>query len=166
MYDEYGPPTEDADLYAQCLPIPIQFYLNTPGTQRIADADRELFNGLSKAGFRLDPSPDKSGILRKDLTRGGGYYIDVECNQLIIDGKVKLHHSPAGVKSFDENGLVLVDGSKIEADIVVLATGYGGMISTAPKLFGDKVGDPLGDVWDLDEEGEVRAVSMLSNIPT
>lgn len=166
MYDEHGPPTEDADLYAQSLPIPIQLYLNAFGTQRIADADRELLDGLSKAGFRLDSGPDKSGILRKYLTRGGGYYIDVGCSQLIIDGKVKLHHSPAGIKSFDENGLVLVDGSKLEADIVVLATGYDGMISTARKLFGDKVGDRLGDVWDLDEEGEVRAVSMLSNIPT
>ncbi|KAH7022119.1 hypothetical protein EDB80DRAFT_744724 [Ilyonectria destructans] len=122
----------------------------------------ELLDGPSKSGFRLDPWPDKSGILRKYLTRGGRYYIDVGCSQLIIDGKVKSHHSPAGVKSFDGNGLVLVAGSKLEADIVVLATGYDGMMSTARKLFGDKVGDRLGDVWDLDD---IRQIWRSSGHP-
>ncbi|KAF5013867.1 hypothetical protein FDECE_148 [Fusarium decemcellulare] len=165
LYDEGGPPTEDADICGQSMPIPIQFALNVFQTQEIAAVDKETLDGLTNAGFLLDSGPDKSGIFRKYITRGGGYYIDVGCSQLIADGNIKVRRSPGGIKEFGSDGLVLADGSKLEADIVVLATGYDGMRSTARKILGDKVADRVGDIWDLDEEGEVRSMWRSSGHP-
>lgn len=161
LYDEGGPPTEDADVYGQSLPIPVQFALNVEGTNRIAAAEQENLDGLRNAGFKIDFGDDGSGIYRKYVTRGGGYYIDVGASQLIIDGKIKLQQSPDGINGFEPKALVLADGTKMEADIVVLATGYDNMVTSARKILGDKVADRCKDVWDLDEEGEINAVCHL-----
>ncbi len=161
LYDETGPPTEEADVYGQSLPLPVAFALNVGLTQRIAAAEKENIEGLTKAGFNLDFGEDGSGILRKYVTRGGGYYIDVGCSQLIIDGKIKVVQNPDGIKGFEENGLVLADGSRLEADVVVLATGYDNMLTSAQKILGDKVAGRCKNVWDLDEEGEIRTVSSF-----
>lgn len=164
LYDEGGPPTEDADVYGQSLPIPVQFALNVGGTKRIAAAEKENLDGLEKAGFKVDFGEDGSGIFRKYITRGGGYYIDVGCSQLIIDGKIKLQQSPDGIKGFEHHALVLADDTKLEADIVVLATGYDNMVTSARKIFGDKVADRCNDVWDLDDEAEIKTVGLLTSL--
>ncbi|KAN0095646.1 putative flavin-containing monooxygenase YUCCA3 [Hyaloscypha variabilis] len=165
MYDESGPPTEDADICGQSLPIPAQFALNVDLTSRIAEREKETLDGLAKAGFKVDFGDDKSGIYRKYITRGGGYYIDVGCSQLIVDGKIAVKQSPEGISHFEKDALVLADGTRLEADVVVLATGYDNMRTSARKVFGDVVADRLKDVWDLDEEGEVNAMWRPSGMP-
>ena len=162
MYEEGGPTTEEADVVGQSLPIPVQFALNVIGTEKIAAAEKKTLDGLEKAGFKLDYGSDKSGIYRKYITRGGGYYIDVGASQLIIDGKIKVKQSPDGISHFDDKHMVLADGTALEADVVVLATGYDNMRTMAKKIFGSAVSDRCKDVWDLDEEGEVNAVSFLN----
>ncbi|KJK74628.1 hypothetical protein H634G_10157 [Metarhizium anisopliae BRIP 53293] len=165
LYDETGPPTEDADIYAQSMPIPVAFNLSSHLTKRIAQVDKDLLDGLTKAGFELDSGPQGAGIMRKYLTRGGGYYIDVGCSELIADGKVKVRQSRGGIKAFNESGLVLADGSTLSADVVVLATGYDNMRTSARKIFGNKVADRLHDVWDLNDEGELNAMWRYSGHP-
>jgi hypothetical protein len=39
MYEEHGPPIDDADIYNQSLPIPVQFALNVDMTARIKEAE-------------------------------------------------------------------------------------------------------------------------------
>jgi hypothetical protein len=129
-------------------------------TKRIAEAEKETLDGLRRAGFQLDFGPDGAGIARAYFTRGGGYYIDVGCSQLIIDGKIKVKHSPGGINGFGNWELQLADGDSLPADIVVLATGYDNMRTTVRKVLGDKVADRCSDVWDLDGEGEVNAVCI------
>lgn len=158
LYEEHGPPTEDADIYGQSLPIPVQFALNVGGTAAIKAAEADQLAGLEKAGFKLDFGEDGSGIYRKYITRGGGYYIDVGASQLIIDGKIRVVQSPGGIAAFEAGGLVLADGRKLEADVVVLATGFDNMRTTLRKKLGDKVADRAKDEWGLNEEGEVNAV--------
>ncbi|KAF6806547.1 flavin-binding monooxygenase [Colletotrichum sojae] len=165
MYDEGGPPTEDADICGQSMPNPVQFALHVGGTKMIADADREILDGLTKAGFKLDFGPEGSGIYRKYITRGGGYYIDIGCSKLIADGKVKVHHSPDGISGFTPTGLALADGATLEADIVVLATGYDGMRSSVRKILGDRVADRVKECWDLDEQGEINSIWRGSGHP-
>lgn len=161
LYDEHGPPTDDADVYGQSLPIPVQFALNVDMTNHIKEAEADNIEGLQKAGFKLDFGHDGSGIYRKYITRGGGYYIDVGASQLIIDGKIDIVQSPDGIRGFESDGLVLADGRKLEADTVVLATGFDNMRTTLSKSLGNKIADRCGDVWDLDAEGEVNTVSRL-----
>jgi cation diffusion facilitator CzcD-associated flavoprotein CzcO len=165
VYDEWGPPIEDADVYGQSLPIPVQFALNVGGTKRIAEVEKENIEGLTKAGFKIDFGHDGSGIYRKYITRGGGYYIDVGASQLIIDGKIKIEQSPDGIKCFEEDGVVLADGRKLSADIVVLATGFDNMKTSVEKALGKEEADRCKDVWDLDEEGEVNAMWRPSGHP-
>lgn len=155
------PPTDECDIVAESLPFPVQFALSIAGTNRIAEADKETIEGLERAGFKLDYAIDGSGIGRLYFTRGGGYYVDVGCSKLIIDGKVKVHQSPGGISGFTPEALVLKDGTELQADIVVLATGYDNMKTTAEKVMGPKVASRLKDVWDLDEEGELNAVSYM-----
>ena len=158
MYDEDGPPTEDADVYAQSLPNSVQFALNVGLTKRIAVAEKDNLDGLAKVGFQVDFGVDGSGIDRKYKTRGGGYYIDVGCSQLIVDDKIKVVQSPGGIARFEETALVLADGRKLDADVVVLATGYDNMRTSVRKILGDRVADRCKEVWDLDEEGEINAI--------
>lgn len=165
-YISSRPPTEEADLMAESLPFPVQFALSVHFTNKVRAIEKETLEGLERAGFKLDFGVDGAGISRAYMTRGGGYYIDVGCSQLIIDGKVKVKQSPEGISEFNERGLVLKDGSTLDADIVVLATGYDNMRTTVRKTLGDKVADRCRDVWDLDDEGELNAVcNKLSVFP-
>jgi hypothetical protein len=45
LYEEHGPPTEDADVYGQSLPIPVQFALNVGGTEKISAAEKDTLDG-------------------------------------------------------------------------------------------------------------------------
>lgn len=139
--------------------------LNVDLTSRIKQVEKENIEGLERAGFTLDFGHDGSGIYRKYITRGGGYYIDVGCSQLIIDGKINMLHSPGGISAFSPTGLVLADGRQVDADIVVLATGYANMRTSVAAAFGEAEAARCGDVWDLDEEGEVRAMWRPSGHP-
>lgn len=68
-YDESGPPTEDADVYSQSLPMPVQFALGVGLTEKIDEAERENIEGLKRAGFKLDFGEDGSGLFKKYMTR-------------------------------------------------------------------------------------------------
>jgi putative flavoprotein involved in K+ transport len=50
------------------------------------------------------------------------------------------------------------DGSVKPADLIVLATGYEGQGAAARRLFGDAVGDRVGQVWGFDAEGELAGM--------
>lgn len=160
MLTTIRPPTEEADIISESLPFPVQFALSSDFTNRVRNVEKDTLEGLEKAGFKLDFGVDGGGIARQYMTRGGGYYIDVGCSPLIIDGKIKVKQSPEGISGLNERGLVLKDGSPLEADIVVLATGYDNMRTTVRKVLGDPIADRLVDVWDLDEEGELNGVCL------
>ena len=62
------------------------------------------------------------------------------------------------ISHFSKNSIHFADGSSLEADLVVLATGYRNMRETAIKIFGEKEGSRVRPVWGLDDEGELRTV--------
>lgn len=160
LHEDGGPPAEEADIVSESLPFPVQFALSVHMTRRIADAEKETLNGLRRAGFQLDFGPDGAGIARAYYTRGGGYYIDVGCSSLIIEGNIKVKHSPQGITGFGPREVKLADGTNLPTDVVVLATGYDNMRTTVRKVLGDKIADRCLDVWDLDNEGELQGVSF------
>ena len=100
---------------------------------QIRERDADLYESLEKVGFMHDWGDDDSGLFMKYLRRGSGYYIDVGAVQLLVDGKVKLRSGKGlEIKRFEKNGVELNDGTKLDADLVVLATGYGSMNQWAP----------------------------------
>ncbi|CAI7673891.1 unnamed protein product [Penicillium manginii] len=165
LHEDGGPPTEQCDIVSESLPFPVQFALSVHGTRRFAEAEKDTLDGLRRAGFQLDFGPDGAGIARAYYTAGGGYYIDVGCSQLISDGKIKVKHSPRGIDGFGTQELKLADGTALPTDVVVLATGYDNMRTTVRKVLGDKIADRCSDVWDLDAEGELRAMWRPSGHP-
>ncbi|KAJ9648572.1 hypothetical protein H2199_001427 [Coniosporium tulheliwenetii] len=156
---------DETDVYAQSLPYAIQWALGVETTKRIAGQESELLSGLRKAGFALSEGIDGGGIMRLYMQKGGGYYIDVGASKMIAEGKIKVVQSVDGIKEFEADKLVLADGRKLEADIVVLATGYDNMRTSLRKAFGDEVADRCKDVWDLDDEGEINAMWRPSGHP-
>lgn len=133
-------------------------------TLQRTELDADLLSGLAAAGFKTDSGIDDAGLMAKYLQRGGGYYIDVGMSQLIIDGKVRVKQGQE-IAEVLPRGLRFADGSELEADEIIFATGYANMRTQARAIFGDAVADRVGDVWGWDEEGEMRAIWRESGHP-
>ncbi|KAL4996707.1 hypothetical protein BDV10DRAFT_171721 [Aspergillus recurvatus] len=159
-------PHDTIDVLSESLPWPVALALCRQNTHEVAAADRELLNGLQQSGFKLDYGPNGQGVVGLYVHRGGGYYIDFGCSQLIIEGKIQVKQCTEGLAGFDERHLLLGDGSRIEADIVVLATGYHGPLEAVRKVLGPEVANRCNkDLWGLDEAGELRTVWRPSGHP-
>ncbi|MGZ2257687.1 NAD(P)/FAD-dependent oxidoreductase [Roseobacter sp. A03A-229] len=144
---EAGVTHHKADLIFASLPYKILHEFQIPVYEKIKEVDAEFYAGLEKAGFQLDWGADGSGLFMKYLRRGSGYYIDVGASQLIIDGKIKL--KAGQVTEVVEDGVILDDGSKLEADVIVYATGYGSMNGWVADLIDQETADRVGKVWGL-----------------
>ena len=144
---EAGVTHHKADLIFASLPYRILHEFQIPVYQKIAEVDAEFYKGLEKAGFKLDWGADGSGLFMKYLRRGSGYYIDVGASQLIIDGKIKLAHGQ--VVEVVEDGVILDDGTKLEAVLIVYATGYGSMNGWVADIIDQETADKVGKVWGL-----------------
>ena len=142
-----GMTTEKADLIFASLPYRILHEFQIPLYDKMREVDAEFYAGLEKAGFWLDWGADGSGLFMKYLRRGSGYYIDIGASQLIIDGEIKLAHG--NVREIVDDGVVLEDGTKLEADVIIYATGYGSMNGWAADLIGQDVADKVGKCWGL-----------------
>ncbi|KAJ5610687.1 hypothetical protein N7510_007406 [Penicillium lagena] len=164
LYEEGGPPTEDSDIFLWSIPPALFKVQQTKVAAAQAQNDAKTIEGLEKAGFKVDRGPMNAGLLMKYLQRGGGYYIDVGASQLIADGKIKVKQGQE-ISEILSNGLRFADGSELEADEIVLATGYQNMRTQARSIFGDEVADRVGDVWGLDQEGEMRTIWRRSGHP-
>jgi hypothetical protein len=139
------------------IPNPVLKRLHIEATEEIGRRDSKLLSDLTASGFSVDKGPDGSGMFMKYFQRGGGYYIDVGASRLIADRKIKVVQGQE-IKSVNPRSITFANGTEIEADEIVFATGYLNMKETSRKIFGDEVADRLKDVWGLDEEGEVRTM--------
>ena len=143
-----GMTTMKADLTFASIPYKIMHEFQIPVYSAIKERDAEFYDRLEKRGFMLDFGDDNSGLFMKYLRRGSGYYIDVGAAELVADGKIKLK-SGVDVVELKEHSVVLSDGSELEADLVVYATGYGSMNGWAADLISREVADKVGKVWGL-----------------
>jgi cation diffusion facilitator CzcD-associated flavoprotein CzcO len=164
LYDEDAPPTEDADTFLWSIPSELFKVQQIKVTKKQGEADKKLLDGLEAAGFKTDNGPMGSGLLMKYFQRGGGYYIDVGASQLIADGKIKVKQGQE-LAQILPNSIEFADGTKLEADEIVFATGYQNMRTQARLIFGDEVADRVSDVWGFNEEGEFRTMWQKSGHP-
>ena len=156
LYSE-GPPIRDCDLIATAVPYPVLVKGFQLLTREMRRRDRDILEGLAARGFRMDFGQDETGIQMKYFRRGGGYYIDVGCCDLIIEGKIPLVQW-ADVERFVPEGALMRDGRVLPADLLVLATGYRGLPDLVRDLLGDDVADRVGPIWDFGEDGELRSM--------
>jgi putative flavoprotein involved in K+ transport len=142
-----GMTTQKADLTFASLPYRIMHEFQIPVYDAIRERDKDFYDRLEAAGFDHDWGDDGSGLFMKYLRRGSGYYIDVGAAELVANGDIKLAHGQ--VRELTEHGVILADGTELEADLVVYATGYGSMNGWAADLIGQDVADKVGKCWGL-----------------
>ena len=142
-----GITTDKADMIFASMPYRIMHEGQIPVYAEARRRDAEFYARLEKAGFALDFGDDESGLFMKYLRRGSGYYIDVGASELIADGKIKLAHGQ--IEEITEDAVVLQDGTRLPADLIVYATGYGSMNGWAARLISQEVADKVGKCWGL-----------------
>ena len=157
-YNESSAPIQDdLDFAANSVPFPLLIEWQKAGSERTAQIDAELLAGLERAGFRTDFGEDGSGFLLKFYRQGGGYYVDVGCSQLIIDGLIKIKQG-VEVEKLRRGEVVFTDGDVRPFDMIMTAVGFGNMQDTVRQIFGDAVAERVGPVWGIGEDGELRAM--------
>jgi putative flavoprotein involved in K+ transport len=154
IYSE-GIPFEDCDLLATSFPYPVLRRSYQISTAQGREVDKALLDGLAARGFRLHFGEDETGFQMMYLRRGGGYYFNVGCSDLIVSGAISLLQF-SDIESFVTEGARLRDGRIVPADLLVLATGYKGQQDAVRLYLGDEIADRVGPVWGFDEGGELR----------
>ncbi|EKM78021.1 hypothetical protein AGABI1DRAFT_76376 [Agaricus bisporus var. burnettii JB137-S8] len=155
FYSEDGPSTEVGDRLVASFPNLLNVGMSYRLTQKIAEADAELLDGLKKRGFRLGWGYKDAGFLLSAWAKAGGYYLDTGGSQYIIDGRVKLKND-SQITHFTETSIRFEDGSELQADVVIFCTGLGNAIDGIRELCGDNVAEKCSAVWGMDEEGEIN----------
>ncbi len=162
-----------ADLIFASVPYKIMHTFHIPVYEEMKKRDADLYSRLEKAGFLLDFGADGSGLFMKYLRRGSGYYIDVGASELVANGSVHLK-SGVNIAKIKPKSVVLTDGTELEADIIVYATGYGSMNRWLGDLISPDVANKLGKVWGLGSdtpkdpgpwEGELRNMWKPTQVP-
>ena len=164
LYDE-GPSLEDCDLLVAATPLKVLRKTHQLVTEKAKELDKPLLDGLTKAGFALDYGTDNTGWQFKYLERGGGYYFNVGCSDLIANGQIRLIQY-RDIDQFIASGVKLNHGEIIDADLLVTATGYKGQHHLVTRLFGQDVAARCGPIWGFDEENqELRNMWMRTGQP-
>ena len=154
LYDE-GLPLEDCDLITASIPLPLARKSHILLTEQAKSLDSELLDGLARVGFKLDFGEDGTGWQFKYLTRGGGYYFNVGCSDLIVEGEIGLVQF-SDIAEFVAEGARMRTGDTLAADLIVLATGYKGQDYLVRKLFGGDVAARVGPIWGFGDGHELR----------
>ena len=163
LYDE-GLTLETADLIATATPYEPLKAAHAAMAVESTRLDRDMLDALEKKGFRIDHE-DITGWQFKFMNRGGGYYFNVGCSDLIIDGKVGLIQYD-DIETFVADGAKLKNGEVIAADTVILATGFKGQEENIKRLLGDDVAGRVGPIWGFgDDSQELRNLWMRTRQP-
>lgn len=154
VYSE-GIPIEDCDLLATSMPYPVLQRSYQVSTAKSCEIDKPLLDKLAAKGFRLWNGEDETGFQMMYLRRGGGYYFNVGCSELITSDAVNLLQF-SDIDKFVASGARLRDGGTVPAELLVLATGYKNQQDAVRLYLGDEIADKIGPVWGFDERGELR----------
>jgi cation diffusion facilitator CzcD-associated flavoprotein CzcO len=163
LYGE-GPPLEDCDLITTSVPLSLARKSHILLTEQARNLDKELLDGLERVGFKLDFGEDGTGWQFKYLTRGGGYYFNVGCSDLIVKREIGLAQF-SDIAEFVADGARMRTGETLAADLIVLATGYKGQEHLVSKLFGDDVAARVGPIWAFGGGQELRNMFTRTGQP-
>jgi putative flavoprotein involved in K+ transport len=162
-----------ADLIFASVPYKIMHSFHIPVYEEMKRREADLYGRLEKAGFMLDFGVDGSGLFMKYLRRGSVYYLDVGASELVANGSIKLK-SHVNIQQIKPRSVVLSDGTELEADVLVYATGYGSMNQWLADLISPEVANKVGKVWGLGSdtpkdpgpwEGELRNMWKPTQVP-
>ncbi len=153
---------EDNDLIATSMPLQLARKSHVMITEQSKKLDQDLLDRLTRKGFRLDYGEGNTGWQFKYLTRGGGYYFNVGCSDLVADGKIALRQF-SDIERFVAEGARLNSGEVLAADLIVLATGYKPQEVLVGRLFGEEIVKRIGPIWGFGDGEELR--NMYTRTP-
>lgn len=148
LYDQ-GLPVSHCDLVSLGTPMEVYKENNRIANRLALSLDRDTIEGLEIAQFTLNKGEDGIGWQMMYLTRGGGYYFNVGCSDLIIQKRIKVIQLK-DVTHFMEDGFQLNNGSHIKAELIITAKGYLGQNSMVEQFFGIEMAKKIGPVWGID----------------
>jgi len=163
VYLERSTSIDDRDLIATSIPKALMLDAHRRLTQKAEALDASLLRGLEQVGFRLSSGIDGTGWPLLFRERGGGYYFNVGCSDLIASRAVGLVQYQ-DIETFTAGGLKLKDGRQIAADLVVLATGFAGHEHTVQQHFGPELAQRVGKIWGFDPDRQELA-NMWAKTP-
>ncbi|KAG8157406.1 hypothetical protein KVR01_012790 [Diaporthe batatas] len=143
-----------------------------------ATKDKDKYKPLLERGFPVYDSANGGDLIHHLMEAGGKHFNDIgEGIRYIVEGKVAVR-GLVQPTAYTETGLELSDGSVVEADAIIWATGFDSdkdRSTTAEVLGSDKfLGNDHGDadsvlgpedvsalrdgIWGVDKEGELRGM--------
>lgn len=155
----YNPQTDVglSDRLMLTPPYAVGRLVTMAGAIALQAQDPHHYDYLREAGFNLHQSPD---LLANVVERFGGHVLDHgSVASVFKSGKLKVK---SGIlpTSFTKTGLRFEDGSEVEADVIVLATGFrSNLRESVASIIGSSTASHLDDFFGLDAEGEVRGLA-------
>ena len=149
-----GPPIESSDLRraaGSAYPIIIRILQNE--TKACNERNADLYARLRAQGLWLGDGDDGSGWLGKLFKTFKGFHLDMGVLEEIANGNVKIQQA-AEVDRFVEKGLRLKDGTLLEFDAIVAATGFQNSNEDVIEMFGEQIAAKVGGCSGLDKSGE------------
>lgn len=178
MYEHV--PTHVADKVLMSGPAAVGGQLVRGSYEKMASTkDKGRYKPLLEKGFPVYDSSEGGDLVHHLMEAGGKHFNDIgEGVRYIVEGKVAVRGLVQPV-AYTETGLKLSDGSTVDADSIIWATGFDSdkdRSTTAEVLGGDKFLGSDGDgeaegvlgpedigalrdgIWGVDKEGELRGM--------
>ncbi|KAF5381227.1 hypothetical protein D9757_007882 [Collybiopsis confluens] len=149
-------PVEVSDFRSYAIPMRRLLEILAATRHLSWDQEKDLIEGLQKAGLNVNMGINGAGVLSLVYTRYAG--TDIGCGERIISGHIKVK-SGVSIQELSETSVIFDDGSTVEADVVILATGYRNMIESLATFLGKDVLSQTTSLptTGIDEEGELEA---------
>ncbi|KAK1622575.1 hypothetical protein BDP81DRAFT_333860 [Colletotrichum phormii] len=155
-------PADDADVIVNGGPLAIGGALLGLVHRMQAQAEPHRYAEARKAGIRVQDSLT-GDLLVNLIDRCGGHFVDMGSGMDLITTKKVGIRSGVVPKSYTSNGLLLSDGSHLEADAIVWCIGFGHTDGrkNLPDTLGigtDDIARRLEPTWGVDAQGEIRGL--------
>ena len=112
--------------------------------------------GWRRAASASTYGEDGTGFQMMYLRRGGGYYFNVGCSDLIVDGRIGLLQYDAIDRFVAGRRAAQGRRRRARPSCWWLATGYENQQEVVRRYLGDAIADRIGPVWGFDAGGELR----------
>lgn len=152
-----------ADRITEAIPKPVLKAVMQRLVPKIADLDKELLDGLKKAGFKTYLGPENTGSSFLSFERGGGFYFDSGASPMIANGSIGVKNGE--ISHFTESSVVFKDGTSMDPDLVIFCTGFTGYKESVAETLGEEYGNMLTKIWGLDCEGEFNGAFRDCGLP-
>jgi hypothetical protein len=156
-------PIEYADQVAYSMPNLVGDDFNRQLVELAKEEDKELLDALAAQGFKFEWGPEGTGIIGSHMAGRDSYQINIGASELVADGRVKLK-SGVELAEVKDHSVVFTDGSEVDADLILFATGYEQLWDHIRPTLGGAAGD-ITKVYGRAEDGEYANVWRRSAQP-